>query len=208
MLSQAAVRWPVLRTLILITGIFVLAICLTGLSSTVQRINVVKEACPLCPGAPFYRKVPTAGWPLPYFVDEAGSSAVGVLGAEDFVFYNFWLDLLFYAGLVSGMACLITACGFGKELWLASALLLGLSAGVVWSIWHTDVAVMTVARTYSLVLGGICLMVAVIISIATCAERRTRFIPTLRTWLVLLVVPGLICGWFIGGVFMGIILRG
>lgn len=47
-----------------------------------------------------------------------------------------------------------------------------------------------------------------VIIIATCAERRTRFIPTLRTWLVLLVVPGLICGWFIGGVFMGIILRG
>lgn len=208
MLSQAAVRWPVLRTLILFTGIFVLAMCLTRLSFTVQRIKVVEDPCPQCGGAPLQYEIPTAGWPLPYFVDAFGTSALGILGAEDFVFYNFWLDLLFYAVVVSGIGWLLKASGFGNLLWIASTLLMGVSAGVVWYTGHTDVAVMTAARTYSLVLGGICLAIAVIISIATCAERRTRFIPTLRPWLVLLVVPGLICGWFIGGLFLGSVLRG
>ena len=109
-------RFSVIRSIVASMVVLILAVSLTLLSFPFQgseQINV-GNLCGVNQDEPCLVSIPKAGWPLPYLVDQFGTSAMGVLGLEDFRTIAFLLDLLFFVLLLSGVGWLLNRIGLVK----------------------------------------------------------------------------------------------
>jgi hypothetical protein len=102
---QQQFRLSIPRAIRLSVVVLILAILLTLLSFTSQgsdQMNV-GNLCGVNQNEPCFVSIPKAGWPFPFLVDQFGTSAMGVLGYEDFRSIAFILDFLFFVLVLSGM---------------------------------------------------------------------------------------------------------
>ena len=111
-------RFPVLRSIVLSVVVLILAVSLTILSFISQgseQINV-GNLCGVNQDEPCLVSIPKAGWPLPYLVDQIGTSVMGALGFEDFQIIAFLLDILFFVLLLSVVGWLLNRIGLVRLL--------------------------------------------------------------------------------------------
>ena len=111
-------RLPVPRSSVVSIAVWSLGISLTLLSLASQGSEQINAGnlCGVNEDEPCFVSIPKAGWPLPYLVDQFGTSAMGVLGYEDFRIFAFLLDLLFFVLLLSGVGWLLNRIGLMKFL--------------------------------------------------------------------------------------------
>jgi hypothetical protein len=111
-------QFPALRSIAISIVILVLAVSMTLLSFKYQgskQINV-GNLCGANRDQPCLVSIPKAGWLLPYIGDMLGTSAMGVLGFENFRIISFLLDLLFFVLLLSGAGWLFNRIGLVRLL--------------------------------------------------------------------------------------------
>ena len=91
-------RLPVLRSIMASMIVLILAVSFTLLSFASQGSEPVNvgNLCGVNQDEPCLVSIPKAGWPLPYLVDRYGTSALGVLGLEDFRIMAFLLEQIPY----------------------------------------------------------------------------------------------------------------
>ena len=111
-------RFPFLRLFVTSIVVLIISVGLTLLSFAFQRSDPFNAGnlCGVNQDEPCLVPIPKAGWPLPYFVDKLGTSAMGILGFEDFRIIAFLLDLLFFVLLLSGIGLLINRVVLAKLL--------------------------------------------------------------------------------------------
>ncbi len=139
-------------------------------------------------------------------IDQLGTSAMGVLGFEDFLIVIFVLDLIFYTLLVGGTGLLLNHIGFGRILWVSSATAIGALTGIVLRSAAADPSVGAEMVNYGMILGGGGVLLALCGTLVLWHEMSRPFVPTLLSFLMMFALPGLVCGWFTGGLF-GILLQ-
>jgi hypothetical protein len=203
-----SLKFPFLRSTVVSTVVLLLALSLTRLSFAYQGSEQVNAGnlCGVHQDEPCIVSVRTAGWPLPYMVDQLGTSAMGVLGFEDFLIVIFVLDLMFCAVLVGGTGFLLNRVGFGKPLWVSNATAIGALTGIVLHSAATDPSVGAEMVSYGMILGGVGALLALCGTLVLWHEMSRPFVPTLLSFLMIFALPGLVCGWFTGGLF-GILLQ-
>ena len=201
-------RFPVLRSTVVSTVVLILAVSLTRLSFASRGSEQVNAGnlCGVHQDEPCLVSVPTAGWPLAYLVDQLGTSAMGVLGFEDFWIVTFLLDLLFYALLLGGIGWLLSRIGLGKLLWVPGVTAIGALTGIVLNSAATDPGVGAEVVNYGMILGGGGALLALCGTLVLWHEMSRPFVRTLLALLMMVALPGLVCGWFTGGLF-GILLQ-
>jgi hypothetical protein len=203
-----SLKSPFLRSTVVSTVVLLLALSLTRLSFAYQGSEQVNSGnlCGVHQDEPCIVSVRTAGWPLPYIVDQLGTSAMGVLGFEDFMIVIFVLDLLFYALFLGGIGLLLDRIGFGKLLWVSSATAIGALTVIVLHSAATDPSVGAEMVSYGMILGGGGALLALCVTLVLWHEMTRPFVPTLLSFLMMFALPGVVCGWFTGGLF-GILLQ-
>jgi hypothetical protein len=201
-------RLPFLRSTIVSTVVLILALGLTRLSFAYQGYEQVNAGnlCGVDQDEPCIVSVRTAGWPLPYMVDQLGTSAMGVLGFEDFLIVTFLLDLLFYALLLGGIGLLLSRMCSGKLFWAPIAIAIGALTGFVLNSAVTDPAVGAQAVNCGVILGGSGALLALCGTLVLWNDMNRPFARTLLAFLLMSALPGLVCGLFAGGLF-GTILQ-
>jgi len=107
------IRFPVTRLIVVSIVVLIISVGLTLLSFAFQGSDQINAGnlCGVNQDEPCLVPIPKAGWPLPYFVDKLGTSAMGVIGFEDFRMVAFLLDLLFFVLLLSGVGILLNRTG-------------------------------------------------------------------------------------------------
>lgn len=103
-------RFPILRWITALIVVLFLAIFFTILTFAYQGSEQINAGnlCGINQDEPCFVSISKAGLPFPYFVDVLGTSAMGVLGPEDFRINSFLLDVLFFILLLSGTGWLLT----------------------------------------------------------------------------------------------------
>lgn len=199
---------PFPRSTVVSTVVLLLALSLTRLSFAYQGSEQVDAGnlCGVHQDDPCIVSVRTAGWPLPYMVDQPGTSAMGVLGFEDLFIVIFVLDLLFYALFLGGMGLLLNRIGFGKLLRVPGATAIGALTVIVLHSAATDPSVGAEMVSYGMILGGGGALLALCVTLVLWHEMARPFVPTLRSFLMMFALPGVVFGWFTGGLF-GILLQ-
>jgi hypothetical protein len=142
--------------------------------------------------------------------DQFGTSAMGVLGFEDFLIVTFLLDLSFYALLIGG-ACFLAGHWRSWGAWVPMALALGALAAFVLNSAATDPAVAANAVNGALMLGGMGALLAILGTLLLWHdtdlarflwnETDIPFARTLLQFVMILALPGLVCGGFAGALF-------
>jgi len=151
--------------------------------------------------------VKNAGFPLRYLIDQLGTSAMGVLGFEDFLIIPFLLDLLFYTLVIGGVWFLVGRKHFWA-FWIPITVAAGiLACFVVISAVSDHPAVRTDIVNGGITLGGFGILLAILGSLFLWNDMDWPFARTLLRLLMILALPGLVCGLYAGGLF-GIILQG
>ncbi len=199
-------RFPSLRSIIGSTLVLILALGLTQLSFFYQGYEEVGlgNNCGPQQDRPCTMSVKDAGFPLHYMVDQLGTSAMGVLGLEDFLIVPFLLDLLLYALVVAGMWFLIGRRYFWS-FWVPIVVAIGALVGFVLNSSATDPIVGTSAVNGGMSVGIFGALLAVFGTLVLWHEMGLPFAKTLLTFLAMLVLPGLVCGLFAGGLFGAIL---
>jgi len=199
---------PSLRSIVGLTALLILALGLTQLSFAYRGIEQVNAGnlCGAHQDGPCIVPVKNAGFPLHYMVDQLGTSAMGVLGAEDFLIVPFLTDLLFYAMVIGGIWFLVGRQHFWS-FWVPMIVAAGAFVGFVAISAVTDLDVRTGLVNGGIILGGFGTLLAILGTLLFWNDMDLPFARTLIRFLMMLALPGLLCGSFAGGLF-GIILQG
>jgi hypothetical protein len=201
--SVDLLRFPFFRVSVASTVVLIFALGLTRLSFAYQGYQQVNAGnlCGVHQDEPCMVRLSTAGLPLRYMVDQLGTSAMGVLGFEDLLIVPFVLDVLFYALILGGMGWLLSRLGIGKLLGIPSAMAIGALAGFVLNSVATDPALGVRVVNCGMLVGGAGALLALCGTLALWHDMSKPFARTMLVSLVVLALPGLVCGLFAGGLF-------
>lgn len=200
---------PSPRSIVGVTVVLILALGLTQLLFAYQGTEQVNAGnlCGVHQDQPCIVTVKNAGFPFRYMVDQLGTSAMGMLGSEDFLIVPFLLDFLFFALVIGGVWFLVGRKHFWA-FWIPITVAAGiLACFVVISAVTDHPAVRTDIVNGGITLGGFGILLAILGSLFLWNDMDWPFARTLLRLLMILALPGLVCGLYAGGLF-GIILQG
>lgn len=201
-------KFPFPRSTVVSTVVLLLALSITRFTFAYQRFEQISAGnlCGVSRNESCIVLVLSAGWPLPYMVDQLGTSAMGVLGFEDLMIVTLIVDLVFFALLLGGLAAMLNRLGFGGLLRVSSAISIGALTGIVLYSAATRPGVMAGMVNYGIILGGGGALLALCVTLYLWHEMARPFLRTLLSNLLAVALPGLLCGLFTGGLF-GILLQ-
>jgi hypothetical protein len=199
-------RFPSLRTIIGSTVVLILALGLTQLSFFFQDYEqlYLGNNCGPQQDQPCIVSAKDAGFPVHYMADQLGTSAMGVLGLEDFLIVPFLLDLLLYALVVGGMWFLVGRKYFWS-FWVPIVVATGALVGFVLNSLAVDPVVGTSAVIGGMIVGVFGALLAIFGTLVLWNDMGLPFARTLLKFLTMLALPGLVCGLFAGGLFGAIL---